>query len=181
MSGYGQKVNSYDYDGKCTILVSEGLIRCCYFHWFFPLWINNSLMSLLVIFAPWGVVGQSNVLNLLSSDNIENPGTSLDISKNASFLSLVNLVHITRKWYSVFTRVWGGEVCDGCAHIGGVQVDVVQVGGVHGGCGDRESLGSQYSQSLSSRGVTGRVQRPRSTLRVWLPVLRRVKFDRWLS
>ena len=103
-------------------------------------------MAILVVL---GCVGHIKVANCCCSDIFLNVGTSDDISLNAVFLSLPNLVHWTRKCFSSSTGP-GDGVDPGDDEDGET---VLVLGGI------------QYEQVLSNIGVTGLVQRPFSTPR----------------
>ena len=90
----------------------------------FSLTSNIILINLFAILAVLGCVGHKKVVNFCCSDKFEKFGTSADISSNAIFLSLSNLVHLITKCCSSSTGAVDGP--------GGDGEDVLVRGGEHG-------------------------------------------------
>ena len=84
------------------------------------------MINLFAIFAVLGCVGHKKVVNFCCSDKFEKFGTSADISSNAIFRSLSNLVHLITKCCSSSTGAVDGPGGDG------EDVLVLVRGGEHG-------------------------------------------------
>ena len=80
------------------------------------------MISLFAIFAVWGCVGHKKVVNFCCSDIFKKFGTSVDISLNAVFRSVSNLVHLVTKCCSSSTGAVDGPEGD----------DALVCGGEHG-------------------------------------------------